>query len=148
MSGSDEDNSSEKASRRMRAAARELEDLGVDEGFLERDQRRRACPSEDPFTTSINRLHESRGYSNQDRGRPGKTTAVYNANGIHINSGKDVCDCLESSCPGCFFPCKKCGATKCGHRCRNERKWMYHQVIEQNPFEESKVLRTSGLSRS
>lgn len=49
-----------------------------------------------------------------------KRNVVYNDRGIHIESGKDLCDCLDDSCPGCHFPCPvpKCGSTKCGHECR------------------------------
>lgn len=53
--------------------------------------------------------------------------------GVHIASGKNVCDCLEEGCAGCFFPCPKCGSQMCGVECRsvskvlhlNKQKFMY-----------------------
>ncbi|XP_015912530.1 ARL14 effector protein [Parasteatoda tepidariorum] len=37
----------------------------------------------------------------------------------------DMCDCLDRTCEGCWFPCKKCSSTKCGHECRKTRSWEY-----------------------
>ncbi|RZF36755.1 hypothetical protein LSTR_LSTR005068 [Laodelphax striatellus] len=50
---------------------------------------------------------------------------VYNEAGLHVPSGKDMCDCFSHNCPGCFFPCPKCRSTKCGVDCRVNRKWSY-----------------------
>ncbi|XP_026273101.1 ARL14 effector protein [Frankliniella occidentalis] len=58
----------------------------------------------------------------------GRRNVVYTDRGIHIESGKDLCDCLDESCPGCHFACPKCQSKKCGHECRSHRKWMYDLI--------------------
>ncbi|XP_065291357.1 uncharacterized protein [Dermacentor albipictus] len=58
----------------------------------------------------------------------------YNARGIHIKSNKDACDCLQDDCPGCHFPCPKCGSQKCGDECRCNRNYVYEQIeVEGHP---------------
>uniref|UniRef100_A0A131XB82 ARF7 effector protein C-terminal domain-containing protein n=1 Tax=Hyalomma excavatum TaxID=257692 RepID=A0A131XB82_9ACAR len=52
----------------------------------------------------------------------------YNARGVHIASNKDACDCLQPNCPGCHFPCPKCGSQKCGDECRCSRNYIYDQI--------------------
>eukprot|EP00092_Neocalanus_flemingeri_P022836 GFUD01024760.1.p1 GENE.GFUD01024760.1~~GFUD01024760.1.p1 ORF type:complete len:165 (-),score=42.34 GFUD01024760.1:183-677(-) len=58
----------------------------------------------------------------------GKKANVYDSKGITIAHGLDLCDCLIQECPGCHFPCPRCRSTKCGHECRNNRKWVYDTV--------------------
>lgn len=55
----------------------------------------------------------------------------YNARGIHIKTNKDACDCLQDDCPGCHFPCPKCGSQKCGDECRCNRNYAYEQIEEE-----------------
>ncbi|XP_062550098.1 ARL14 effector protein [Armigeres subalbatus] len=57
-----------------------------------------------------------------------KATGIYNERGVHRESGRDMCDCLDMSCPGCHFPCQCCGSAKCGPHCRVTRKWMYESI--------------------
>ncbi|CAK1602173.1 unnamed protein product [Parnassius mnemosyne] len=60
---------------------------------------------------------------------------IYNERGQIAGTGKDLCDCLDETCPGCHFPCPKCNSNKCGHECRANRKWMYEKIeIEGNDF--------------
>ena len=68
---------------------------------------------------------------------------LFDENGTHRESGKNVCDCLKDGCPGCFFPCKSCGSVKCGRKCRSLRKWFYTRVVQQHPYDESTVIDTS-----
>ena len=60
--------------------------------------------------------------------RNNKKDALYDAKGALLMNGIDVCDCLIEDCPGCHFPCPRCKSSKCGHECRNNRKWVYDSV--------------------
>lgn len=70
-----------------------------------------------------------------------KTVAVYDDRGVCLPTGLDLCDCLDTQCPGCHFPCPKCGSEKCGDECRRHRTWSFHsvdidgqyEVLRQNP---------------
>jgi hypothetical protein len=69
------------------------------------------------------------------------SNSVNNSKGIHINTGKNMCDCFNLECVGCFFPCKKCGSSKCGYECRVNRKTIYESIeyhgfsgIKRNPL--------------
>lgn len=63
-----------------------------------------------------------------------KHIRYYDSAGLLRSSNLDVCDCLIKSCPGCHFPCPKCGSHKCGHECRSDRRWVYdHLEIEGIP---------------
>ncbi|KAM3967804.1 ARL14 effector protein [Aphomia sociella] len=64
-----------------------------------------------------------------------KSKNIYNERGQIAATGKDLCDCLDETCPGCHFPCPRCNSSKCGHECRVNRKWMYDKIeIEGNDF--------------
>lgn len=41
---------------------------------------------------------------------------------------KDLCDCMNDNCPGCYFPCPSCGNTKCGPVCRVNRKFVFDYI--------------------
>jgi ARF7 effector protein C-terminus len=57
-----------------------------------------------------------------------KSNTMYDEKGRHRESGLNLCDCLDMSCPGCHFNCPNCTSTKCGPVCRSNRKWTYEQI--------------------
>uniref|UniRef100_A0AAQ4PC08 ARF7 effector protein C-terminal domain-containing protein n=1 Tax=Gasterosteus aculeatus aculeatus TaxID=481459 RepID=A0AAQ4PC08_GASAC len=58
----------------------------------------------------------------------GPKSKVYDSKGRLLSNNKDMCDCLDVDCMGCFYPCTDCGSRKCGVECRCDRKWLYEQV--------------------
>ncbi|KAG0710983.1 Syntaxin-16 [Chionoecetes opilio] len=67
-------------------------------------------------------------FNSSGRGRGSNPAAVHGSDGSLVSSGRDLCDCLLGECPGCHFPCVKCGSGKCGKECRINRKWYYDKV--------------------
>ncbi|XP_054627075.1 ARL14 effector protein isoform X1 [Dunckerocampus dactyliophorus] len=63
-----------------------------------------------------------------DRQSIGGKSRVYDSKGRLLSNGKDMCDCLDVDCMGCFYPCTECSSRKCGFECRCDRKWLYEQV--------------------
>ena len=75
-----------------------------------------------------------------------KKESLFDGRGLMLESELDLCDCLTEGCPGCHFPCPRCRysnsslqshhtallccgrSAKCGHECRNHRKWVYDSV--------------------
>lgn len=53
-----------------------------------------------------------------------KKSQLYDDKGILLESLADLCDCLDKNCPGCHYPCQRCGSTKCGVDCRCNRKYV------------------------
>lgn len=66
--------------------------------------------------------------SSNDRQHVGARSKVYDSKGRLLSCNKDMCDCLDVDCMGCFYPCPDCGSRKCGVECRCDRKWLYEQV--------------------
>ncbi|KAK9542299.1 hypothetical protein VZT92_000174 [Zoarces viviparus] len=63
-----------------------------------------------------------------DRQTVGAKSRLYDNKGRLLSNNKDMCDCLDVDCMGCFYPCPDCGSRKCGVECRCDRKWLYEQV--------------------
>ncbi|GFS03257.1 Arl14 effector [Elysia marginata] len=57
-----------------------------------------------------------------------KRMRLYNEKGHLLESLLDICDCLDKHCPGCHFPCSKCGSAKCGTDCRCNRKYTINYI--------------------
>lgn len=74
-------------------------------------------------------------YNVRDLASP-RVNYAYDAEGRLLNhKGFDLCDCLETQCPGCHFACLRCGSEKCGSECRSRRKWTFdHIEIEGTDF--------------
>jgi len=52
----------------------------------------------------------------------------YDDQGLLLQERTDLCDCLDRDCPGCHFPCPKCGSEKCGGECRCGRCFYYAEI--------------------
>lgn len=67
---------------------------------------------------------------------------VYDKSGVHINSSRDICDCLDIQCPGCHDECEACGSSKCGAECRSGRTWTHQEVIQFHPHKPKEIIRS------
>ncbi|XP_061399550.1 ARL14 effector protein-like [Musca vetustissima] len=56
------------------------------------------------------------------------TRCLYDEVGRMRHNGKDICDCMDDDCPGCWYECENCGSTKCGVQCRVHRKFYYESI--------------------
>ncbi|CAJ1049249.1 ARL14 effector protein [Xyrichtys novacula] len=63
-----------------------------------------------------------------DRQSLATKSRVYDNKGRLLSNSKDMCDCLDEDCMGCFYPCPECDSRKCGVECRCDRKWLYEQM--------------------
>ena len=72
---------------------------------------------------------------------------LYDKQGVHLASGKDICDCLEENCPGCWLPCKRCKSTKCSFECRNRRRFVVLEVKDEEAEDEENDNREKNIRK-
>lgn len=72
---------------------------------------------------------------------------LYDKQGVHLASGKDICDCLEDNCPGCWLPCKRCKSTKCSFECRNRRRFVVLEVKDEEAEDEENDNREKNIRK-
>ena len=72
--------------------------------------------------------------THQTEGQEQVKPILFDSQGVLLHNQLDLCDCLREECPGCHFRCPKCQSPKCGHVCRNNRRWEYNSVeVEGDP---------------
>ncbi|XP_026873485.2 ARL14 effector protein [Electrophorus electricus] len=104
----------------------------ISEGSKQLPKERRQTTRETSLKgRTINDGYKRRGgakLSSGDRQSMAAKSKVYDSRGLLISCGRDLCDCLDVDCMGCFYPCPHCTSRKCGVECRCDRKWLYEQV--------------------
>lgn len=75
----------------------------------------------DPEKSNRERRKMSRKLTTQAR-------TIYNEYGHIRKNNVDVCDCMDESCPGCWYECENCNSTKCGLQCRVNRKFFFEAI--------------------
>ncbi|EJD76597.1 hypothetical protein, variant [Loa loa] len=43
-----------------------------------------------------------------------------------------LCDCLRTTCPGCHYPCGKCGSRMCGPACQKNRDYIIESFFTES----------------
>ncbi|XP_063046026.1 ARL14 effector protein [Engraulis encrasicolus] len=113
------------AEGRRRGYGGELSRLGVTQGTALKQLGKRQSSKDARGKMMMKK--RGRGGMTQGQQMAGKNK-VYDGQGLLVSCGRDLCDCLDSDCLGCFYPCPDCGSRKCGVECRCDRKWLYEQV--------------------
>ncbi|XP_042225298.1 uncharacterized protein LOC121868591 isoform X3 [Homarus americanus] len=100
------------------------------DGLQINDQQLKFMENFNPKTSERVRRKKKKVQYFSSTGRTKTQTPLYfhGSDGSIVNSGKNLCDCLQSECPGCHYPCPKCGSGKCGNECRIQRKWYYEKI--------------------
>ena len=81
-----------------------------------------------PSSSYIKDDHIKQLPSHQSPRKQEKKDVLFDSQGLLLHNQRDLCDCLREACPGCHFRCPKCQSPKCGHECRNNRRWEYDFV--------------------
>jgi len=88
-----------------------------------REKRKKERAQQSNTSASTSGFNNSRRFSSNKKG-----SCMYDDKGHSLHDGADVCDCLRSDCPGCFFPCPKCRSPKCAHDCRINRRYTFESI--------------------
>lgn len=109
--------------------------------FQYSDHDDRLQDSSDQYSTSSRHGERSRSRRRHVQTYP----PLYSDTGIHLASGRDLCDCLDTRCPGCHEECKACGTQKCGMECRSNRTWCHREVIQFHPHKPKEIIRSGPV---
>uniref|UniRef100_A0A8R1XZP5 ARF7EP_C domain-containing protein n=3 Tax=Onchocerca TaxID=6281 RepID=A0A8R1XZP5_ONCVO len=94
------------------AVAMSTEEAFYDKQGIRRSTRhRKVIVSADRITDYVPH-HDEEGYFIRADGHPVK-----------------LCDCLRKSCPGCHYPCEKCGSRMCGPACQKNRDFTIENFL-------------------
>ncbi|VBB26263.1 unnamed protein product [Acanthocheilonema viteae] len=97
-------------------------------------------PGEAVAVSTEEALHSRQGVRRSTRHRKGlksvsRTTDYFphhDERGYLIKAdghGVKLCDCLRTSCPGCHYPCEKCGSRMCGPACQRNRDYIIENFL-------------------
>ncbi|XP_005180954.1 ARL14 effector protein [Musca domestica] len=89
----------------------------------------RERPKADAKNAEANSTNKSSHETRRTKRKAGANSrSLYDEYGRIRHNGKDVCDCMDDDCPGCWYECENCGSTKCGVQCRVHRKFYYESI--------------------
>lgn len=92
--------------------------------------RKRSVKRKEDSPSYIEDDHIKKVPSHQIQRRKEEKKILFDHQGVLLHNQRDLCDCLREACPGCHFRCPKCQSPKCGHECRNNRRWQYNFIEE------------------
>ena len=100
---------------------------GLRMSLRERPQRKASIVGCDKYLDDLEQSDKSNKFDKRKLKRKMNNSAYDEYGHIRYN-GKDICDCMSETCPGCWFECECCGSTRCGVVCRVNRKFFYESI--------------------